>query len=68
MTGCCAIGAAELDPRSRDAVLPDLPQGARGALAEGFDGVPFDKSVDDGRRTWHEMGVRLRRAYKPVRV
>jgi hypothetical protein len=66
VTGCCAIGAVELDPRYRH-VFADLPQGAKGAIADGFDGLP-NSEMNKGIDGWHMMGQRLRRAYKPVRA
>lgn len=66
VTGCCAIGAVELDPRYRH-VLHDLPQGAKGAIADGFDGLP-NSEMNKGIDGWFMMGQRLRRAYKPVRA
>ncbi len=65
LVGVCVLGAAELDAATSRDVLPRLPQGARGAIADGFDGHAFDRSLDDGLGAWHALGVRLRRAYRP---
>lgn len=65
LVGVCVLGAAELNGST---VLARLPQGASGAIADGFDGQPFDPSLDDGLRVWWALGERLHRAYKPRRV
>lgn len=65
LVGVCVLGAAELDG---SAVLSRLPQGARVAIADGFDGQPFDDDLNNGLRVWWALGERLRRAYRPRRV
>ncbi len=67
VVGVCALGAAEFDAQATQA-LDRLPQGARGAIADGFDGRPLDVSMDDRLGAWHAVGARLRKAYGPRRV
>jgi hypothetical protein len=72
VTGCCVIGAATRDERAARDVLSRLPEGARGAIADGFDGRLYDKTIDTGDglclRRWHALGERLRRAYRPAKA
>ena len=65
LVGVCVLGAAELDVHATKNVLPRMPPGARGALADGFDGLAMDRDLDDGLGAWHALGLRLRRAYQP---
>lgn len=61
LVGVDPLGAADEQPLT-------MPQGARGAIADGFDGLPFDVELDAGLGAWHALGVRLRRAYRPRRM